>query len=145
MLKGQFSFKTGSLKNQKITADQLLSTYKANEQLFENLLAHAFNFYQKMRVLPLSHIAGMMYYTVLQSEYGDNALNEFWMPLFTGNNLSPQISLLRNRLIEDMGRAKERENYKQLVWVIQVYNAHFTNKDIKMLRYKPEEEFPKFL
>jgi hypothetical protein len=146
MSRGNFCFKSGTVKNLNITADELLSTYKANEQLFENLLSHAFKFYEKMRVFPLSHIAGMMYYTILHSEFGDNALSDFWMPLFTGNNISSQVSILRNRLIEDMGKMqKERENYKQICWTIQVYNAHFTGKDVKFLRYNSDNEFPKFL
>lgn len=126
-----------------LNAKDSLVEYDKNPELFQNLYTLGLAFNKRMGILQPSQIAGLMAYTILESVNGQRAEAEFWTPLFTGENMSQQITLLRNKLISTLGQVTNKTHLiVKLTWIINTFNNHFSGKTVTSIRYNPNSEFP---
>lgn len=127
-----------------INAKDSLEVYEENPELYQELYALALSFNKRMNILQPSQIAGLMAFTTLESRFGDRSVTEFWTPLFTGENMSPQVKLLHDKFVATLGRKVTTKTHLivKLTWIINTYNHYFIGKTVTSIRYNPNAEFP---
>lgn len=143
--KNNLSTLTGGVQYHNIAYDEMMRIYNENADLFQNQFEFASKEAKHNRVLSPSQFAGLISYTALHSQYADRCRKEFWEPLLTGIDVSPQINSLRNRFIQILSMKGKNVtlNYR-IAYVILTYNNHFTGRNIQRLLYDGEK-LPSFL
>jgi hypothetical protein len=124
-------------------AKDSLTEYEKNPEVHQNFYTLGLAYNKKMNILQPSQIAGLMAYTLFESRYGARAESEFWTPLFTGENMSPQVKLLHDKFVSTLGRVTNKTHLiVKLTWIVNTYNNHFLGKQVTSIRYNPNAEFP---
>jgi hypothetical protein len=134
-----------STENQ-LTPKMVLAYYNNNKHFIDEVIkrsSHLYNIFQRVWV----NGEVTLFYGLLTSI--DNAKGrEFMRQVCQGTDVTNEsIIVLRNRLISDkIHSSKSSLPSHRRALVIKTWNAFYTNKTIKSLKYNPEiEEYPKII
>lgn len=132
-----------SLSNQDtaITSAMVLDIYESNADLWISILNQSESWYDACnKIIPPSIIGG--YYAYLREIDEDDAYNFFQQLCGKEYSIFPAIMLLKDKMIQDkISNKKMLRTYRHAL-IIKAWNFYRKGKEVKILKYLPDEEIP---
>lgn len=136
-----------ALRTIKRSKAEVVEFYDKHADLLQAIQSNSQRNFKRMRLMQRSAVFALELYLILDKGYDVDYVFEFFDKLFSGEGVENKtILLLRDRLIAHITKTRLLTNTQRLVYIIKTWNAYVTGVELKLLRYRAEEEgVPDFL
>jgi hypothetical protein len=128
-------------RHKKISNQLMLKMYYEEKDFWDNIAYRTQVYYIEFsKILTGAMIGGLLScFARIDSRHAISFINQ----LCSGQDIKNKtIGLLRNVLIQDKLSTRKMAVSTKLALIIKTWNYYVSNKEVKNLRFKPNEEFP---
>ena len=130
-----------------LTHDDYLRFYRKNEAFLIYVNKICANLYDHYRIIKISEMYAFIVFCVLDKGWSINVVKSFLESVYGIQNIegSNAPSILFKRLIQDAtGSVKLKPTHKTAL-IIKAFNFFISRKDVKVLRFNENEQFPEVI
>jgi len=134
------------LREHFISKIDLINSFEKNKEEWTKIVLDAMRYYSYLRIYRESIIGGFIAYAYFVKKHRYEYICSFLDQLF-GIKMyeNPTINRLTQMLIKDGLSGRKIAQKNKLALLIKVWNAALINRDLKVLKFTGEEEFPTIL
>lgn len=130
-----------SMKNLMSTKKDIFDVYQKHIELFTEIKLFSNRCYDKLRLLKMAEIGGIMAYLIIDLKHPQDFVESFFTMLFFNSNVSNEaVNILRTKLINDLASERRMTPKYKLSIIIKCWNAYVENKEVKVLSYNEGKE-----
>lgn len=130
-----------SMKNLMSTKKDIFDVYQNHIELFTEIKLFSNRCYDKLRLLKMAEIGGIMAYLIIDLKHPYDFVESFFTMLFFNSNVSNEaVNILRTKLINDLASERRMTPKYKLSIIIKCWNAYVENKEVKVLSYNEGKE-----
>ena len=130
-----------SMKNLMSTKKDIFDVYQSHIELFTEIKLFSNRCYDKLRLLKMAEIGGIMAYLIIDLKHPQDFVESFFTMLFFNSNVNNEaVNILRTKLINDLASERRMTPKYKLSIIIKCWNAYVENKEIKVLSYNEGKE-----
>lgn len=130
-----------SMKNLMSTKKDIFDVYQRHIELFTEIKLFSNRCYDKLRLLKMAEIGGIMAYLIIDLKHPQDFVESFFTMLFFNSNVNNEaVNILRTKLINDLASERRMTPKYKLSIIIKCWNAYVENKEVKVLSYNEGKE-----
>ena len=126
---------------------EVLAFYNEHPELCQAIQSNSAKNTKRVRLIYGSTLFAIELFLILNKGYNMEHVFSFFDQLFSGENIENKtILVLRERLIAHATQTRVLTTSQRLTFIIKTWNAYVTGNELKILRYRAEDEgVPAFL